>query len=403
MSSYADVTAKNASQTPQEVRTNSSSLMSLFSKFKRKRRRNSVGSKNSRRLGRTTKFLQSSLMSTATTHTIPFPSTSSTKSSRHSQLSPSPISATTASTSPLSRRSLNVPLRRKSTRSLHRILLVFSTKRRDSTSTSFTRAPSSGSTLSTRPNSCRHYSSITSRDADKISDYDPMNCPFVNSSPIIPTTPTPTCSQPAPLVADMTMLIRDERSLTFSLSQKSAKPVPELETTTTSIIAPTPMEPVASPPPAVAATTPAEPEKPADISSDEVFPEPEKALLPGHDAPSGGSDKGKKAKGKEYPFLVSAADSLKKFIACASNDVAAVVQRAKSELKNPVVTCNLGTWTAIIASATYYFNIKKGALPSVFTGPNGKYVTAAAITCALALTASDIVVSTKKYPKYSKK
>ncbi|KAK9360321.1 hypothetical protein V1504DRAFT_455045 [Lipomyces starkeyi] len=185
--------------------------------------------------------------------------------------------------------------------------------------------------------------------------------------------------------------------------EKSAKPVPELETTTTSTIAPIPMEPVASPPPAVAAKSPAEPEMPADISSDEVFPEPEKALSPGHDAPSGGSDKGKKAKGKECPFLVSAADSLKKFIACVSNDVAAVAQRAKTELKNPVVTCNLGTWTAIIASAAYYFNIKKGALPSAFTGPNGKYVTAAAITCALALTASDIVVSTKKYPKYSKK
>ncbi|KAK9314999.1 hypothetical protein V1522DRAFT_406026 [Lipomyces starkeyi] len=400
MSSYADVTAKNASQTPQEVRTNSSSLMSFFSKFKRKRRRNSVGSKNSKRLGRT-KFLQSSLVSTA----VPFSSTSSTKSRRHLHLSPSPISTTTASTTPVSQRSVNVPLRRQSTRSLHRIVLVFSTKRRDSTSTSFTRAPSSGSTVSTRPNSCRHYSSTTSRDADKISEYDPMNSPLVYSSPIIPTTPTPKSAQPAPLVADMSTLIQreDERSLTFSLSQKSAKPVPELETTTTSTIAPIPMEPVASPPPAVATKSPAEPEMPADISSDEVFPEPEKALSPGHDAPSGGSDKGKKAKGKECPFLVSAADSLKKFIACASNDVAAVAQRAKTELKNPVVTCNLGTWTAIIASAAYYFNIKKGALPSAFTGPNGKYVTAAAITCALALTASDIVVSTKKYPKYSKK
>ncbi|KAK9384847.1 hypothetical protein V1515DRAFT_617798 [Lipomyces mesembrius] len=348
MSSYADVTAKNASQTPQEVRSKSFSLMSLFSKFKHKRRRNGVGSKNSRRLGRTTKFFHSSLMSTATTLTIPFPSTASTKSIRHSQLSPSPISTTTASTSRVSQRSLNVPLRRQSTRSLHRILLVFSTKRRDSTSTSFTRAPSSGST----------------EHATKL----------------------------------MQALLKQR-----NLSQKSAKPVPELETTTTSIIAPTPMEPVASPPPAVPPKTPAEPEKPADISSDEVFPEPEKALSPSHDAPSRGSDKGKKAKGKECPFFVSAADSLKKFIACASNDVAAVAQRAETELKNPVVTCNVGTWTAIIASATYYFNIKKGTLPSAFTGPNGKYVTAAAITCALALTAGDIVVSTKKYPKYSKK
>ncbi|KAK9372991.1 uncharacterized protein V1513DRAFT_404154 [Lipomyces chichibuensis] len=396
MSSYADVTAKNSSQTPQEVRSNSSSLMSFFSKFKRKRRRNSVGSKNSRRLGRATKFLQSSLMSTAT-HTIAFHSTAS----QRSQLSSSPISTTTASTSPVSQRSLNVPLPRQSPRSLHRIVLVFSSKRRDSTSTSFSRASSSGSTASTRPNSCRHYSSTTSRQTDKMSEYDPMNCPLVNSSPAIPTTPTPTSSQPAPLVADMSTLIQreDERLLTFSLPQKSAKPVPELETTTTSTIAPVPMEPVASPPPAVAANAPAESEKPADISSDEVFPEPEKALSPSHDVP----EKGKKAKGKECPFLVSAADSLKKFIARASNDVASFAQRAKAELKNPVVTCNLGTWTVIIASAAYYFNIKKSALPSAFTGPNGKYVTAAAITCALALTASDIVVSTKKYPKYSKK
>ncbi|KAK9243826.1 hypothetical protein V1506DRAFT_543322 [Lipomyces tetrasporus] len=390
MSSYADVTAKNASQTPKEVRS-TSSLMSLLSKFKRKRRRSSVGNKTSRRLlGERQGLFR--VLSRALSQSRSLSSKSSTTSTGHSQLSSSPRSITTVSTSPMAYSSPDDTFLRQSARSHRKKLSVFSIRRRDSTSASST-APSTGSIVSTRPSSYKHHARSTNREARSISEASVTSASVIDSTQ---TSPTPL--SPSPLAADNLALIqhKDGRSLTFSLSQKAAKPIPELETTTTSTIAPTSMEPVGSPTAAAAAEASSPPEKPADISSDEAFPEPEKVLSPGPEVPAGGSDKGKKAKGREWPFLVSAADSLKKFIAAAAG-------RVKVELKNPVVTCNLGTWATVIAAAAYYVNIKKGALPSAFTGPNGKYVSAAAIAGALALTATDIIVSTKKYPNYSKK
>ncbi|KAK9322330.1 hypothetical protein V1517DRAFT_323804 [Lipomyces orientalis] len=393
MSSYADVTAKNASQTPKEVRS-TSSLMSLLSKFKRKRRRSSVGNQTSRRLlGERQGLFR--VLSRALSQSPSLSSTSSTAPSGHSPLSVLPRSVTTVSTSPQVYSSPDASRQRQSAKSHQKKLSVFSIRRRDSASASST-APSSGSIVSTRPSSYKHHARSANREARNISGASVTSCSVIDSTQSSPTMPTP--PSPSPLATDNLALIQQEdgRSLTFISSQKAAKPLPELETTTTSTIAPTSMEPVGSPPAAAAAEASSLPEKPADISSDEAFPEPEKVLSPAPEVPAGGPDRGKKAKGREWPFLMSAADSLKKFIAAAAG-------RVKLELKNPVVTCNLGTWATILAGAAYYVKIKKGALPSVFTGPNGKYITAAAIAGAVALTATDIIVSTKKYPKYSKK
>ncbi|KAK9370487.1 hypothetical protein V1509DRAFT_673497 [Lipomyces kononenkoae] len=394
MSSYADVTAKNASQTPQEVRNHSYSPLSLFSKFKRRRRRSFAGNKSSRTVGGGGGGAHHGFFRTLSrTHPSTPPSAksiSSTKSSPYSAVvTSSPTSTCTSSTSPVSQRSLAARGRRHSIKSIRRKLsTAFSNRRRrDSTSSSLTRLPSTVSRLLSN--------TTTDREADTH-----VNCSIVSSTTVSTTTPP----WPLLLVADFSTLNKEDcigNPLTFSSSQKAAKPVPELETTTTSKIAPSSMEPVESPspPPAAAEKGSAETEKSADISSDKAFPE----LPPSHDVPASGPDKGKKPKSREYSYLVSAFDSLKKFVARVGADAGTLAYNAKTELKNPVVACNLGTWVAIIAGATYYFNIRKGALPSAFTGPNGKYVTAAAITCALALTAGDVIVSTKRYPKYSKK
>ncbi|KAK9238534.1 hypothetical protein V1525DRAFT_400805 [Lipomyces kononenkoae] len=411
MSSYADVAAKNASQTPQEVRTNSSSLLSLFSKFKRRHRRSFAGNKSRRTVGDGQHY-HNSKGGVFRTLSRALPSTTSSASSAKS-CSHSHVVASPRSTSTLSQPSPTVRRRPQSIRSIqHKLSNLFSSRRRHSTSSSLTRLPSSVSTNRTRQNSygCLSSTTITTTasnnldaEVDAISEHSQtVKCSIVTSTLTVSTAAIPTSPFPPLLVAEcISPLINEDcvgKSLTFNSSQKAAKPVPVLETTTTSTIAPSSMEPIESPPPPPAAET----DKPADISSDKGFPEPDDVLPPSDEAPAGGPDKGKKAKSRECPFLVSAFDSLKKFVAAVRTDAAVIAYKAKTELRNPVVTCNLGTWVAIIAGATYYLN-KKGPLPAAFTGPNGRYVTAAAITCALALTAGDVIVSTKKYPKYSKK